>query len=41
MNCIPKALLALALVLAALSHAEEPKVRERVVSPSKNFNGLL
>ena len=35
MNCIPKALLGLALVLAALSHAEESKVRERVVPPSK------
>ena len=35
MNYLPKALLTLALVLAPLSHAEEPKVRERVVRSSK------
>jgi len=35
MNCIPSALFTLALVLASLSHAEEPKVRQRVVRESK------
>lgn len=35
MNCIPKALFSLALVLASFSHGEEPKPRIRVVPPSK------
>lgn len=35
MNYIAKALFTLALVLAPLSHAEEPKVRERVVRSNK------
>ena len=35
MNCLPKALLSLALVLASHSNAEEPKARERVVPPYK------
>ncbi len=35
MNCIPKAILSLALVLASFSNAEEPKPRERVVPPYK------
>ncbi len=35
MNCIPNAVLSLALVLASFSHAEEPKARKRVVLPYK------